>query len=83
MNLYLISQSENDNYDTYDSAVVCDENEDDAIQIHPDGNIYPKWDKSMFKSWASCPENVSCEYIGKADKNIKAGSVVISSYNAG
>ena len=30
MKLYLISQSKNDDYDTYDSAVVCAESEEEA-----------------------------------------------------
>ena len=35
MNIYLLSQSEVDGYDTYDSCVVAAENEEDARQIHP------------------------------------------------
>ena len=35
MNLYLISQDHNDDYDTYDSAVVAAENEDAARETHP------------------------------------------------
>lgn len=35
MNLYLISQDINNNYDTYDAAVVAAESEDDARAIHP------------------------------------------------
>ncbi len=30
MKLYKISQNINNNYDTYDSAIVCAENEDEA-----------------------------------------------------
>jgi hypothetical protein len=35
MNLYLISQDENDDYDTFDSAVVAAKNEEDARTINP------------------------------------------------
>lgn len=35
MNLYLISQTINEGYDTYDSAVVAAESEDEARKIHP------------------------------------------------
>lgn len=35
MKLYKISQNINNGYDTYDSAVVCAENEDEARLIHP------------------------------------------------
>ena len=37
MNLYLISQTQNQTYDTYDSAVVAAESEDHARAIHPSG----------------------------------------------
>ena len=35
MKIFKISQAINDDYDTYDSAVVCAENEEDARHIHP------------------------------------------------
>ena len=35
MNIYLISQKENNDYDTYDSAVVVAPNEEVARRIHP------------------------------------------------
>jgi hypothetical protein len=35
MNIYLLSQSESYNYDTYSSCVVCAENEKEARRIHP------------------------------------------------
>jgi hypothetical protein len=35
MNIYLISQDKNSDYDTYDSAVVAAESEQDAREIHP------------------------------------------------
>jgi len=35
MKIYLISQDVNCDYDTYDSAVVCAENEEYAKRIHP------------------------------------------------
>ena len=35
MNLYLLTQYTNDNYDTYDSCVVCAENPKEAKKIHP------------------------------------------------
>ena len=37
MNLYLISQDSNRDYDTYDSAVVAAVNEKDASVMHPYG----------------------------------------------
>ncbi len=35
MNLYRISQTVNDEYDNFDSAVVCAESEESARNIHP------------------------------------------------
>lgn len=37
--LYKISQSINSGYDTYDSAVVCAESEQDARNIHPSSYV--------------------------------------------
>ena len=37
--LYLISQGWEDGYDTFDSAVVVAESEDDAIEIHPSSYV--------------------------------------------
>ena len=49
MNLYLIWQEENMGYDTYDSAIVCAKNGDEAVKIHPSG--YQKnWEE--FNEWA-------------------------------
>lgn len=80
MNLYLISQDVNNNYDTYDSAVVAALNEEDARKIHPCGDIFgvDRWD--MY-SWTS-PENVKVEKIGRALKDSKQGAI-LSSFNAG
>ena len=38
MNLYYVWQDENNDYDTYDSFVVCAENEEEAKNTHPDGD---------------------------------------------
>ena len=79
MNLYLISQSENDGYDTYDSAVVAAESEEEAVQIHPGPS--PKWGQG-YSNWASSPEKVKCELIGVAIEGTEAGEL-LSSFNAG
>lgn len=39
MNIYLISQNHNNNWDTYDSAVVVAESEDIAKRMHPRNGI--------------------------------------------
>lgn len=88
MNLYLLTQRENTGYDTFDSIVVAAENEGDAVAISPYGDIYgnpgkhswSSWDHSS--SWATKPDNVTCQLIGTAAPGITSG-VVISSFNAG
>jgi hypothetical protein len=42
MNLYLISQTFNHDYDTYSSAVVCAETKEEARHTHP-CNILPEF----------------------------------------
>lgn len=80
MNLYLIWQEENNDYDTYDSAIVCAKNGDEAVKIHPSG--YQKnWKE--FNEWASAPEKVYWKLIGTAASDIDEGIVVLASFNAG
>ena len=77
MNLYYVWQDENNGYDTYDSFVVCAENEEEAKNTHPDGD--GNWRRY---TWASSPEKVKCELIGTASDNVERG-IVIASFNAG
>ena len=82
MKLWKISQCVNDDYDTFDSAVVAAETEDEAKHMHPSaktdgGSGVPDatW------GWAP-PDRRTVEYIGEA----KAGTqkdVVCASFNAG
>ena len=79
MNLYLICQTRNNNYDTYDSAVVAAENPLSAQAIHPSG-----YDVDFIKtnySWC-CASDVTVTLLGKAKAGTKAG-VVLASFNAG
>ena len=39
MNLYLIERDDNASYDEYVSAIVCAESEEEAVKIHPNGDI--------------------------------------------
>ena len=77
MKLYYVWQDENNDYDTYDSFVVCAENEEEAKNTHPDGD--GNWRRY---TWASSPEKVKCKLIGVANDNVEKG-VVIASFNAG
>lgn len=80
MNLYLISQKENNNYDTYDSAVVVAENEWKAKHIHPNGTIMDFETTSDFHCWTT-PDNVKAELIGVAKEG--EYGVICASFNAG
>ena len=84
MKLFKISQTVNQNYDTYDSAVVVAESAEDAQKIHPAEieepavwwlNVERYWD------WAYTLDQVKVEYIGET--HLTAGTVVCASFNAG
>jgi hypothetical protein len=85
MKLWLISQDENEGYDTFDSAVVAAETAHEAKCIHP-SNLFPKpseqWKDLRYSDWASSPDKVSAKYIGEAAENIPPGPIC-SSFNAG
>lgn len=83
MKLWLISQRANGGYDTYDSAVVAAETEEDAKATHPDGRRFdptcPRGWQGLYGTWAN-PSDVAAEYIGETDR--EAG-VICASFNAG
>ena len=80
MNLYLISQDINDRLNTYDSAVVCAESEDEARLICPDGR--QNWDgkTDAWDCWAEA-EHVDVALIGTAANKVDRG-IVCASFNA-
>ena len=76
MNIYLISQDTNRNYDTFDAAVVTATSAEKARKMHPRGEGRHSRD-----DWTQ-PDKVTVELLGKALKGTEE-SVVLSSYNAG
>jgi len=89
LKLYRISQAVNTEYDTYDSAVVVAENEEDARRIHPDGTG-AKWSGETWEAasvtgiWTWCPpKHVKVEFVGVPDDRFKSEDVVCASFNAG
>jgi len=78
MKIYLLSQRENFDYDTYDSCVVIAENEEKAIMTHP---YEDKWDgiAEIYDGWCSS-KYVKVKYLGETDLEPQ---VVCASYNAG
>ena len=94
-NLYLIHASEEYlGYDTYDSAVVCANSEQEAKCIHPDGDYIFINERFVGKEsghvapsgylfgWVH-PKDVQVTVIGVAAKGMQPGTVVCASYNAG
>jgi hypothetical protein len=96
MKLWHISQTENNGYDTYDSAVVAAETEDAARRWHPgeyffrDGKWWFARDGAQVHrdwsahDWVEIPAVgvVAVRLIGEAVEGTKAG-VVCASFNAG
>lgn len=84
MNIYKIWQEENDDYDTYDSAVVIAKNEEEAIDINPCGSGEMDWESptKMYSGWVQSRELVKVEYMGEAKEGSLKG-VIVASYNAG
>lgn len=93
MNLYLLTQHENHEYDNYDSCIVAAENEDAARIICPDENYKFNEKSNLFTwggvddfsecgSWAFSLEKITVKLIGVAKEGTKPG-VILSSFNAG
>jgi hypothetical protein len=80
MNLYLVTQTKNNNYDSYDSFVVAAKDSESARLTHPSGR---EWDgKSHNGEWCAS-EYVEVELIGKAKAGYKNQEIICSSFNAG
>lgn len=80
MNLYKISQTQNEGYDTYDSAVVAAKDEAMARKIHPDRSVpLGEW---LTYCWCEEPKHVKVELIGYAKPGTEPG-VICASFNAG
>ena len=81
MNLYLIYQDVNCDYDTYGSAVVAAKNPLSAQATHPNGcdtEFNARWTDH---SWCNI-QDVKVTLLGKAKAGTYAG-VIVSSFNAG
>ena len=79
MKLWVISQTVNNDYDTYDSAVVAAETEEQARNILPSGDDW--YEAGRYCGWANNPSEVNVEYLGETDREISG--IVLSSFNAG
>ncbi len=90
MNLYIISQNVNSQYDTFDSAVVAAETPDDARKIHPDNLVFRA---GRFKNehrevgdreddWVDL-DQICCIKVELVGTTTKPKGVILSSFNAG
>ena len=85
MKLWLLTQSECSGYDTYDSAVVAAETNEQARDVNPSeyGAALIDWPKGNGPGgWATSREYVTAEYIGEAKPGTEVG-VICASFNAG
>ncbi len=81
LKLYLLTQTANSGWDTYDSCVVAAEDEEDAKLYHP--RDYRDVGSCVGRrEWVEDVNLVKAELIGTAEKNVEPG-VVIASFNAG
>ncbi|MTB53061.1 hypothetical protein [Lewinella sp. W8] len=95
MKIYLITQDLVHGYDTYDSAVVSAESEEDAKNIHPsecvthikDGMWMGTFTKGgeyeyTSRNWVSASnlDQVKVQYIGESKRG---RGLILSSFNAG
>lgn len=83
MKLYLVSQSANDKYDTYDSFVCAAPTEDIAGNMNPRDGEPVNWEhikKHPYSEWAFKVTNIRVEYLGETEK---PQGVICASYNAG
>lgn len=91
MNIYLLSQSKNTGYDTWDSCVVIAKDEEEARMTHPYYKFfnddpydeYNNWDgiNGNYGGWCNA-KYVAVELIGTAVDGMER-QVVCSSFNAG
>jgi hypothetical protein len=95
MNLYLVSQTINNDYDTYDSMIVAAEDEHQARRTCPSGhyewnNANDSWEflygdgtrrPDVRHDWVR-PDQVTVELIGITIPEVTAGKI-LASFNAG
>ncbi len=78
MKLYKISQEVNNNWDTYDSAIVLANSEFEARRMHPSG------DWRFNHTWTDNLDNVTVELLGEADPSLgNKPEIILASFNAG
>lgn len=82
MKIWLIEQSKNCGYDTFDSCVVIAETEEEAQEVTPGVTKYTSIESARAHLWAD-PEHVMVTYLGEYKGEKPDDSVVCASFNAG
>jgi len=85
MNIYHLSQEENEGWDTFSDCVVVAENETEARNVHPGAGYEPEWwtqKRFQHGTWATKPENIRVVCIGTANAD-QERDVVCASFHAG
>ena len=79
MKLWFIKRPESEvDYDTFDSAIVAAETEEEAKTINPCSRGWGY----RYTAWTKSPENVTATYIGMAKDGTERG-IILASFNAG
>lgn len=81
MNIYLLYNDAVRGYDTYNSAVVRAESEDEARMMHPSGFEWDGTEANCWGNWCGATQ-VRVTLLGTAADSTSKG-VVCASYNAG
>lgn len=83
MNLYLVSQTVNNDWDTYNAIVVCAANESHARKIPPRElrDYMDDEDEDYYGQWAK-RDQLNVKLIGRALDGMRAG-LMLASFNAG
>ena len=88
MNIYMVTQTINDNYESYDKFIVICKNIREARMCHPQGLHSYKWNGNCWSDgvwkgdseWCN-PKDVKVKLIGHS--KLKTARVVLASFNAG
>jgi len=84
MKLFLVTQDQNDDYDTYNGFVAAAPDIETARHMNPRTGkpmTQAEWDK-IFSYWCSGPEYVTVMYIGE-DTTDFGQRIILSSFRAG
>ena len=79
MNIYLVTQTKNQDYGTYDSFICYAKTEEDARNMTPEGKAFNEF---RIYSWCSNQNHANVKFIGISEDADKE-EVILASFNAG